>query len=94
MLSGLGKVGCSGVDVAGAPGAAHGHIGKLPPAAVVEDVCHVDSRSLCAVSSDRIAVGEAVRFNVINAHVELATVGRDRGEGLGLRVDDGHPGSL
>jgi hypothetical protein len=40
------------------------------------------------------AVGEAVRADVVEPHLKLTAVGRDRGKGLGLRVDCGDPGSL
>jgi hypothetical protein len=93
-LGGLVEVGCGCVGVAGVPGAAHGHIGKLAATAVVEDVRDFDRRALDAVSSDGVAVAKVVRADVIGAHVQLAAVGCDRDEGLGLRVDGGDPGSL
>ena len=43
-LGGLSEVRCSGVDVAGVPGATHGHIGELPATTVIEDVRDFDSR--------------------------------------------------
>ena len=93
-LGGFGEVRCSGVDVAGVPGSAHGHIGKLAATAVVEDVGDFDRRSLGAMSSDGVAVGEAVCADVVHAHLKLAAVGGDRGECLGFRVDGGDPRSL
>jgi len=93
-LGGFGEVGCGGVDVAGVPGTAHSHIGKLPATAVVEDVGDFDRGALRTMTSDGVAVTESVGANVIGAHVQLAAVGRDRDEGLGLRVDGGDPGSL
>jgi hypothetical protein len=93
-LGGFGEIRSGRVDVAGLPGSAHGHIGELAATAVVEDVGDLDRRALGAVSSDGVAVGETVGANVIGAHVQLAAVGRDRDEGLGLRVDGGDPGSL
>ena len=64
-LGGLVEVGCSGVDVAGVPGAAHGHIGELPATTVVEDVGDFDRRALGAMSGDGVAVGEAVGADVV-----------------------------
>ncbi len=93
-LRSLGEIGRGGIDVARSPGPAHGHVGKLPATAVVENVCHLNRGALGAMSSDGVAVAEAVRAEVFATHVELATVGRDRGECLGLRVDGGDPGSL
>ena len=46
------------------------------------------------MSGDGVAVTEAVGADVFGAHVQLAAVGRDRDEGLGLRVDGGDPGGL
>jgi hypothetical protein len=68
--------------------------GKLAATTVVEEVGDFDRRSLGAVSGDGVAVAEAVSADVISAHVQLAAVGRDRGEGLRLRVDGGDPRSL
>jgi hypothetical protein len=93
-LRSLGEVRCGGVDVAGLPGSAHGHVGELAATTVVEDVGDFDCRALGAMSGDRVAVAEAVGANVIGAHEKAAAVGRDRGEGLGLRVDGSDPGSL
>jgi hypothetical protein len=93
-LGGLSEVRSGGVDVAGVPGAAHGHIGELPATAVVEDVSDFDRRSLGAMSGDGIAVGEAVGADVVEPHLQLAAVGRDGGEGVGLGVDGGYPCSL
>jgi hypothetical protein len=93
-LGGFGEVRCGGVDVAGFSGSTHGHIGKLPATAVVEDVGDLDRRSLRAMSGDGVAVGEAVGADVFGAQVQLAAVGRDRSESLGLRVDGGDLGSL
>ena len=45
-LGGLSEVRSGGVDVAGVPGSAHGHVGELPATAVVEDVSDFDRRSL------------------------------------------------
>jgi hypothetical protein len=93
-LGGLVDVGCSGVDVAGVPGAAHGHIGKLPATTVVEDVGDFDRRPLRAVRGDGVAVGEAVGADVVEPHLQLAAVGGDSGEYLGFRVDGGYPCGL
>ena len=93
-LGSLGEVRCGGVDVAGVSGAAHGHISELPATAVVEDVGDFDRRALGAMSGDGIAIGEAVGADVVEAHLQLAAVGRDRSEGLGLWVDGGDARSL
>jgi hypothetical protein len=93
-LGGLREIGRGGVDVAGVPGAAHGHIGKLPATTVVEDVGDFDRRALGAMSGDGVAVGEAVGADVVEPHLQLAAVGGDSGEGLGFRVDGGYPRSL
>jgi len=63
-LGGFGEVGCCGVDVAGVPGAAHGHIRKLAATAVVEDVGDFDCRGWARMSGDGVAVGEAVGADV------------------------------
>jgi len=68
-LGGLNEVRCGGVNVAGVPGSAHGHIGEFPATTIVEDVGDFDRRSLGAMSGDGVAVGEAVRDCVLGAHV-------------------------
>ena len=49
-IGGLCDVRCGGVDVAGASGSAHGHVGELPAATVVEDVGDFDRRALGAMT--------------------------------------------
>jgi hypothetical protein len=93
-LGGFGKIGRGGVDVAGVPGSAHGHICELAATAVVEDVGDFDRRALGAMSGDGVAVSEAVCADVVESHLQLAAVGRDSGEGLGLWVDGGDACSL
>jgi hypothetical protein len=83
-----------GVDVAGVPGSAHGHIGELAATTVVEDVGDFDRRSLSAVSGDGVAVGESVWGDVVESHLQLAAVRSDGREGLSLWVDGGYPRSL
>jgi hypothetical protein len=90
----LREIGRGGVDVAGFPGAAHGHIGKLPATTVVEDVGDFDRRALGAMSGDGVAVGETVGADVVEPHLKLTAVGGDSGECLGLGVDGGDPRSL
>jgi hypothetical protein len=68
-LGGFGEIRSGGVDVAGVPGATHGHIGELPAAAVVEDVGDFDRRALGAMSGDGVAVGEAVGADVVEPHL-------------------------
>ena len=55
--------------MASVPGSAHGHIGELPAAAVVEDVGDFDRRALGAVSGDGVIVGEAVGAYVLEPHL-------------------------
>jgi hypothetical protein len=93
-LGGLVEVRCGCVDVAGVPGAAHGHIGEFPATTVVENVGDLDRRSLGAVSGDGVAVGEAVWGDVVEPHLKLTTVGRDGGKCLGFRVDGGDASGL
>jgi len=93
-LRSLGEVRSGGVDVARAPGAAHGYVSELSAAAVVEDMGHFDRGALRAMSSDRVAVAETVRADVFGSHVKLAAIGGDRGQGLGLRIDGGDLGGL
>jgi hypothetical protein len=93
-MGGLCDVRCGGVDVARASGAAHGHIGELPATTVVEDVGDLDRRSLGAMTSDGVAVGETVGADVVEPHLKLTAVGGDSGECLGLGVDGGDPRSL
>jgi hypothetical protein len=64
-LRSLGEVGSGGVDVARAPGPAHGHVSELSAAAVVQDVCHFDRGALRSMTSDRVAVAETVRPDVV-----------------------------
>jgi hypothetical protein len=68
-LRSLVEVGSGGVDVARSPGPAHGHVSELPAATVVEDVGDLDRRALGAMSSDGVAVAEAVGADVVGAHV-------------------------
>ena len=78
------------VDVAGVPGAAHGDVGELAPAAVVEDVGDVHRRALRAMCRDRVSVAEPVRPDLLGPHPQLPAVGGDGGERLRFRVDGGH----
>jgi hypothetical protein len=93
-LGGLGEVRRGGVDVARSPGPAHGHVSELPAATVVEDMGDLDCRALGAMSSDGVAVSEAVGAGVFRTHVQLAAVRRHRGKDLGFRVDGGDPRRL
>ena len=68
-LGGFGEIRSGRVDVAGVPGAAHGHIGELPATTVVEDVGDFDRRALGAMSGDGVAVGEAVGADVVEPHL-------------------------
>jgi hypothetical protein len=90
--SGLELVRCSEVDVAGVAGPAHGHIGELASAAVLEEMGDVDGGALGPMGGDGVAVGQTVGAEVVAGHVEVLAVGGDGGQVLGGRVDRGDLG--
>ena len=66
---------------------AHGDIGELPAATVVEDMGDVHGGALRTVGCDGVAVTEAFGADVAGTHVKGAAVGRDRRDRLSFGVD-------
>lgn len=87
VLDGLVGAVSDDMDAAGLACPAHGDVAKLASAAVREEVGGVDSRSLAAVHGGGVAVGEAIRPDVVGSEAVLPSVVHGGEQAPGVHLD-------
>jgi hypothetical protein len=90
----LGQVRSDHVDMALSAGPAHGHIGQLPSASVLQHIADIHGAALGPVAGDGMAMGQLVGADLVGTHAQLGPHGGDCCQRTRRRVNRADRGPL